>query len=219
MHRREMAELDRRYIALIGDVVGSRQIPDRIPFDDRLLKCIDELGDRNPHVISRYTLIGDEVQAVFCGADYLFSDAISILSAIHPVKMRFSYGVGTLIKPINPDQAIEMDGPAFHCARDGVNELKESGRLFTVVGSDVPQVELVREALRLISHEMEGWNENRIQTLAMRQQGVPVKEIAERLRISEKAIYKTISSGALRVIIRLFDRIEESIDTGVSRPT
>ena len=213
-----MVDLDRRYVALIADVVASREIRERITFDDRLLTRMNELSDQNPHIVSRYTLIGDEVQAVFSGTGFLFRDAVSILSAIHPVTMRFSYGVGTLIKPINPDQAIEMDGPAFHRARDGVNELKETGRLFTVVGNGVPQVELVREALRLVSHDMERWNENRVRTLAMRQQGVPVKEIAEELRVSDKAIYKTMDAGAVGVIIRLFDRIEEAIHKGVSGP-
>jgi hypothetical protein len=211
-----MPELSRRYIALIGDVVGSRQIRERIPFDDRLLTRINDLGDRNPYVVSRYTLIGDEVQAVFRGAGRLFRDAISVTAAIHPVKMRFSYGVGSLTKPINPDQAIEMDGPAFHRARDGVNELKETGHLFTVVGDDVPQVELVRTVLRLVSHHMERWNKNRLEALAGRLEGAPVKEIAEQLRLSDQAIYKTIDAGAIDVIIRLFDCIEEAMDEGLS---
>jgi len=207
-------DLTEKRIALVADIVGSRSIRERMAFDQRLVRCLTSLSDRNPHILSRYTLIGDEVQAVYSGAASLFEDAVTILATIHPVKMRFSYGVGTLIKPINPEQAIEMDGPAFYRARDGVNALKETGYLFTVVG-DVPRVDLVREALNLVSHEMDEWNENRLRTLARRQDGVPVKEIAEELGISDQAVYKTIDAGALEVIMRLFDEIESAVETGL----
>ncbi len=208
-------DLTEKRIALVADIVGSRKIQERITFDGRLVKCLKDLSNRNPHILSPYTLIGDEIQAVFSGGNLLFRDAASILSTIHPVKMRFSYGVGTLIKPINPEQAVEMDGPAFYRARDGVNLLKETGYLFTVVGEDVPRVDLVREALNLVSHEMEEWNENRLRTLAMRQEGVAVKEIADELGISDKAVYKTIDAGALDVIMRVFDEIESAVETSL----
>lgn len=210
-------DLTEKRIALVADIVGSRKIQERITFDERLVMCLTDLSHRNPHILSPYTLIGDEIQAVFSGGSHLFHDAVSILSAIHPVTMRFSYGVGTLIKPINPEQAIEMDGPAFYHARDGVNELKETGYLFTVVGDDVPQVDLVREVLNLVAHEMSEWNENRLGTLALRQDGVPVKTIADELGISDKAVYKTIDAGALEVIMRLFDEIEGALDAGLRR--
>jgi len=208
-------DLTEKRIALVADIVGSRKIQERITFDGRLVKCLKDLSNRNPHILSPYTLIGDEIQAVFSGGNLLFRDAASILSTIHPVKMRFSYGVGTLIKPINPEQAVEMDGPAFYRARDGVNSLKETGYLFTVVGEDVPRVDLVREVLNLVSHEMEEWNENRLRTLAMRQEGVAVKEIADELGISDKAVYKTIDAGALDVIMRVFDEIESAVETSL----
>jgi hypothetical protein len=208
-------DLTEKRIALVADIVGSRSIQERMAFDERLVTCLTRLSDRNPHILSRYTLIGDEVQAVYGGAASLFRDAVTILATIHPVKMRFSYGVGTLIKPINPEQAIEMDGPAFYRARDGVNELKEAGYLFTVVGADVPQVGLVKEALVLVSHEMDEWNKNRLRTLAMRQEDMPVKEIADVLGISDQAVYKTIDAGAVDVIIRLFEEIEGALDAGL----
>jgi len=208
-------DLTEKRVALVADIVGPRKIQEGITFDGRLVKCLKDLSNRNPHILSPYTLIGDEIQAVFSGGNLLFRDAASILSTIHPVKMRFSYGVGTLIKPINPEQAVEMDGPAFYRARDGVNLLKETGYLFTVVGEDVPRVDLVREALNLVSHEMEEWNENRLRTLAMRQEGVAVKEIADELGISDKAVYKTIDAGALDVIMRVFDEIESAVETSL----
>jgi hypothetical protein len=196
-------ELAEKRIALVGDVVASREISKRVVFDETLLDTMRRLNERNPHILSPYTLIGDEIQAVFSRADSLFSDAISILSAIHPERMRFSFGIGTLVKPINPQQAIEMDGPAFHNARDGVEALKKTGHLLNIVGQDIPHLNLMKQALYLVSHNMDKWNRTRLHTLAMLQQGLSVKEIADSLHISDKAVYKTREAGALRVIMRL----------------
>ena len=91
-------------IVVIGDIVSSRKIMDRVAFDNGLLRTLEELNARNADILSPYTLtIGDEIQAVFGRADSLFHDAVSILAAIHPEKMRFSWGLGRLTKPITPN--------------------------------------------------------------------------------------------------------------------
>ncbi len=208
--------MEERVIALVGDVVASREIAQRVAFDQALLRVLRELSDRNPGILSPYTLIGDEIQAVFGSADSLFSDAVSILSAIHPERMRFSFGVGTLFTPINPDQATEMDGPAFHHARDGVNELKQSHYLLHLTGEEIPHLRLMQQILFFVSHHMDTWNENRIRTLVMLRRKLPVKEIAAELEISEPAVYKTIRVGALQVVMSLFAEVEGVINQSLS---
>jgi hypothetical protein len=204
-------------IALVGDVVASREIRDRVAFHDTLLTTLNELSQRNDDILSPYTLIGDEIQAVYSGADALFADAVSILSAIHPDRMRFSFGLGALVTPINPLQATEMDGPAFHNARDGVDELKEAGHLFNVLGEDIGRHSLVQHTLFLISHNMDSWNRNRLRTLAMLQQDLPVKEIAKELHISDKAVYKTMNVGALELIMSLFRDVQDILNTAIGK--
>jgi len=198
-----------KFIVVIGDIVLSRKIKDRVSFDEIMLNTMEELNQHNPGILSPYTLtIGDEIQAVFKEASSLFHDAISILTAIYPGKMRFSFGVGELTKPINPERAIGMDGPAFYNARVGIGLLKKTTDLFYISGEDIPHLNLLRQILTLISFHMSKWNRTRLQTLMMLQDRVCVKEIAARLQISDKAVYKTISAGNLDVIIQLFNNIE-----------
>jgi hypothetical protein len=202
-------------IALIGDIVASRRISKRTIFDEMLLDTLNRLNRQNPNILSPYTLIGDEIQAVFSSADFLFHDTISILATIHPEKMRFSFGVGTLVTPINPEQAIEMDGPAFHNARDGVEELKKVGYLFNIVGEDIPNLNLLRQTLFLLSHNMDRWKRTRLQALAMLQKDLSVKEIAAKLHISDKAVYKTIDVGALDIVIALFGEVQDALNASI----
>lgn len=201
-----------KVIALVGDLVGSRDIVNRVVFDEALLATMRERGQLNPTILSPYTLIGDEIQAVYASADYIFKDCAAILAAIHPEKMRFSFGVGDLVKPINPERATEMDGPAFHLARDGVDELKLGQRLLCVTGDNIPALELTRQSLFLVSHNMMKWNKTRLRTLSSLLDGHSVKEIAQVLRLSEQAIYKTIDAGALEIIINLFQEAASNIN-------
>jgi hypothetical protein len=208
-----------KVIVLIGDVVASRKIRERAAFDGILLETLDVLNQRNAHILSPYTVtIGDEFQAVFSRVDALLSDVVSIMAAVHPKKIRFSFGVDTLIKPINPLRAIGMDGPAFYEARDGIVKLKKTKNLLAVGGENIPRIPLLRQVLFLISHRMGKWHKTRFQVMAMLQRGTPVKEIAARLGISDQAVYKNIQAGALDVIIELFKEIEailnEHLDSG-----
>ena len=204
--------MENKKLVLIGDIVSSRKISERISFDKKLLQTLDELNQRNSLIISPYTLtIGDEIQAVFEDAESVFHDAISILSAIYPQKMRFSLGVGAIIKPINTEQAIGMDGPAFHFARDGIDAMKKSGYLFQLSGENIPHFSLHQHALFLISHNIARWNKTRLLVLEMLLNKLPVKSIAANLHISEQAVYKTINTGALEIIISLFTEIETTL--------
>ena len=81
-----------KVIVVIGDVVSSRKIKERVTFDRELQEKMAARTAYNDFILSPYTLtLGDEIQAVFSQADFLFNDAIAILSSIYPEKMRFSY--------------------------------------------------------------------------------------------------------------------------------
>jgi len=205
-----------KLLVVIGDIVHSRIIKERVAFDAKLQGMLSTLNARNESILSPYTVtIGDEIQAVFRTADHLFRDAIVILASIYPQKMRFSYGVGTLITPINPNQAIGMDGLAFYTARDGIEHLKKSGDLFHISGEGIPDLRLLQSCLQLVSYQIKDWKPNRLQTLMFLQENIPVKVIAEKLNVSDQAIYKTINAGGLEVIMQLFDEISKHLNQGL----
>ena len=204
---------------LIGDIVSSRQITDRALIQDRLAATLEELNNRqDPDLASPYTItLGDEFQAVFNRADTLFCDAVAILLALHPEQVRFSFGIGAIETPINPNRAIGMDGPAFYNARKGIEELKATPYLFNIAGMDASQATLVKQSLRLISHNLCKWNRNRLQVMAMLCEGLPAKEIGDRVPISNTAVYKTIDAGALQIIIQLFAEVTKLINESLEQ--
>lgn len=200
-----------RMIALIGDIVASTKIADREKIQEKLQSILDSLNSKkDKHLISPYTItLGDEFQALFNQADDLFYDAFLILQAIYPEKMRFSYGIGTIETIINRKSAIGMDGPAFHNARKGIGELKKTPYLFNITGLENSQSDLVNLVLRFASHNLLKWGKNRLNVYTLLYENRSVKEIAEIVQLSDKAIYKTINVGDLKTVIEIFKKITE----------
>lgn len=201
------------YISLIGDIVNSRGIKSRDTFQKKLDSELKKINKENPNLLSPYTLtLGDEFQAVYGKADNLFIDIWKLMIGLHPQKVRFALGVGTLTTPVNPKRAIGMDGPAFHYARSGISELKKTPYLMKIEGQNIKHLSLMNNTLFLISQVSGGWGLNRFQVLNGLLQGWASNKIASSLGISAVAVYKNIKAGSLDLIIDLQKEISNVLN-------
>lgn len=195
-------------LVLIADIESSREIEEgeRDQLQQKLQEILEQLSEKGEGLVSPYTItLGDEFQAVFERADHVFVHMLKIMSALHPVAIRFSLGIGSIATPINTEQAIGMDGPAFHEAREGIELLKESGFLFHVEseGDDDLTLKIINGSLQLLSKQIRGWNKKRITILHMLKEGYDYKAIVKELDISQTAFYKNKDAGLLDVIDEL----------------
>ena len=197
------------YIVLIADIVSSKDIESRRDLQLKISDVLDELNSKkNRYLVSPYTItLGDEFQAVFSRADNVFSEVIQILYAIYPVKVRLSFGIGDIVTPINAERAIGMDGSAFYQARKGIEALKKSNYLFSIKGLRESPVNLIPYILQHISHSINQWRKNRLFILSLMFEKISIGEIAKKVKITDKAVYKNIEAGDIRVIIKLFQEI------------
>lgn len=195
-----------KYLVLIGDIEGSQSVQDRDreALQEQLsgkLQLINK--EYNEGIVSPYTItLGDEFQAVFDRADTVFVQLLKIMAAIHPVGVRFSLAIGSIDTSINTEQAIGMDGPAFHQARGGIEMLKESGYMINIKfeGENSPELKIINNSLQLLSGQMRGWNKRRVIILHMIKEGYNYKEISKALDISQPAFYKNKQAGMLDVV-------------------
>lgn len=191
-------------IALIGDLVDSKALAQRAVFQRRLAKVLAGVSGGGTALASPYTItLGDEFQAVYRGASGVWADLVTILAEIHPVQARFALGVGELTTRINSQQALGMDGPAFHRARAALGTLKENGWLLRIEGEPPEPWLLANHVLNFLSHQLEGWSRNRLLILAGLLKGMAVKEIEEGLKISRVAVYKNIRAAALDEVVAI----------------
>ena len=203
----------RRYIVLVGDLIASRKIAERSAVQQKLRTCLRHLNAKKREgLISPYTVtLGDEFQAVFSAPDRIFRDALSILIALHPVVVRFVFAVGEISTAINTKQAIGMDGPAFHEARETIEGLKKTKALFAVATPHGNSQALMNQSLDLVSHLMRKWPQNRLEILRDLSEHRKVRHIIRDFRVSRQAVYKSIDAGAIRTIVPLLDEIVNSL--------
>ncbi len=223
-----MVELLRGYmIVLIGDIVDSKQLKEekREQVQSLLLEQFDEINRESDSIEAPFTItLGDEFQAVYTDASTLWEDCWRILAELHPVSVRFSAAIGSISTPINTKQAIGMDGPAFYIARDNIEEMKKSERLFSVgiegLQKDAERqavLSLINNSLKFLSKEMKSWNKIRFQILVMLNRGLAVKEIAKKLNVSETAVYKNREDGSLPLVIELKESVKKLLNFELAR--
>jgi predicted DNA-binding protein YlxM (UPF0122 family) len=207
------------YLALIGDIKESRKLVDRDAVQRRLQTTCDQLNRQADalQLVSPFTVtLGDEFQAVFTGAQHIWSCIFAIESGLHPVRVRFGMGVGGIDTQINRSQSIGMDGPAFHLAREAVTSLKSERGSYRVLGMQDSQ-QLALHTLDLVSHNRDSWNKNRVGIFAYMLSGVNVASMAKALGISEQAVYKSIRHGGLESIQGIFQGLSQQLDLQLGR--
>lgn len=201
-------------IALIADTIGSKGIAERGEFQQQLKKVLENVSENSSaYLLSPYTItLGDEFQAVYSSFDSIMYDMMDILEESYPQQMRFAIGYDTLSTSINPEAALGMDGPAFHIARAGMEQLKELDRtVIQFYGSEIPSLEIVNHSLNMFSLYMEKWKDNTFYTFASILKDKPVEDIARRIGITVRGTYKHINMHHLREYIHLFQIITYSL--------
>lgn len=195
------------HLVMIADIAGSRKLTNRAEVQNALGTVLQTLNSRTEQLASPYTItLGDEFQAVYSGADRVFPDLLTVMSVLHPVEIRFSIAVGPLETAINPTQAIGMDGPAFHAARDQLDQMKHEGRVLAISGL-ADNDGLLEASLALFDHQLQKWRTNRLKILQLLLCDQNIRDIAIKLDISEQSVYKNIRDGSLDAVIQLIQAV------------
>ncbi|MGM0574115.1 MAG: SatD family protein [Myxococcota bacterium] len=183
------------YIALIGDLVRSRDLDPHVrgELQRRLRERFDALNeDFGRGLRSRLLLtLGDEFQGLFDpgpdGARLLVRTLTEVTEDCLPGAVRFGVGVGPLSTELR-HEALGMDGPCFHRARKALEiasarkqacRLVEEGSSGEAVWSLLATVTLRRQA---------GWSDAQRKAVHLRRRLDTGKAVAEALGIGPSAV-------------------------------
>lgn len=179
----------------------------------KLVKILNKVNTGNTSISSPYTLtLGDEFQAVYTKPKDLFRDLIFIEKNLYPVRIRLSISAGKITTSLNKKQAIGMDGPVFHNARDRINELKKSSYRYIISTDNNQDLDLYNSVLKLISKEIGSWKPTRYDVLLALLENKSIKEISKIVKISEQSVYKNIEAASIDILIKIFKSIEAEIE-------
>ncbi len=211
--------MEQKYFVVIADIINSKKIVERGELQKTLEKTLKEVNEKKEGIVSPYTItLGDEFQAVYDKPDNIFSHIWHILEKVFPHKIRFSIGIGKITTNINRKNALGMDGEAFYLARNGIERLKEEKKVYFRINTEIPEIDLINNILKLISSLIITWKKDRYKIFNYYRTGLKVKEIAEKLEnekeksLTERAIHKNINDGKLKEIIEIENGILDILE-------
>lgn len=151
-------------IAIIGDLIKSRQIQDRHSMQEQLKDCLDDINEKySDIIISRFTItLGDEFQGLLLTGHNCLRILDEIALRIYPATIRYGLGVGELSTLINSGLCIRMDGPVFWKAREAIQLIHKNndyGRtnIHLCSQKNDPSVPLINEIIKLTAFQASGW--------------------------------------------------------------
>ena len=201
------------YIALIGDLIESKQLKNRKQAQKDLQDMMAVLNqDYQDYLVSPFTVTtGDEFQALLRPNPEIMQllDQIA-LGFPHPI--RFGLGLGEIVTDINREHSIGADGPAYWRARAAIDVIHEkndygSSRIAVSLG-DEELSQAVNTVLAATSFIQSKWNTSQREVLErmlmeyIYDENFSHGEIAELLQISPSALSKRLKSSGLKVYLR-----------------
>lgn len=108
-----------KYVAIIGDMVGSKAIINRQDAQRKFKAILSKINSVYKEEIASEFMItsGDECQGLLKSRKHVLKIVHDIEMAMMPVELRFGIGVGEVSTAIDFNNTLEMDGPAYHRAR------------------------------------------------------------------------------------------------------
>jgi hypothetical protein len=186
-------------IAVIGDVVNSRQIEQRATAQKRLQLLLAFLNDAfHGSILAPFSLSrGDEIQALVLRAA-IVPDVVWEVGVRFPQSpIRFGFGLGQLSTPLAPIP-METDGPAWWAARSAV-ESAAATRRNGGVWQGFGEADKVLTAFGTLLGHMRGRLTPRQRAvLEQLRSGGEMVQVAERLKISKQAVSGIVAAAGWR---------------------
>ncbi len=199
---------DRSFVAIIGDIRGSRSLTQRREIQENLGIILQEINEGFEADIAAKFLItlGDEFQGLLFDGRSLLKIIEKIKMSLYPVTFRFGIGMGQITTNIFSEMALGADGPAFYRARSAIELLKENESKKKAVLSDLSfrfeeknstTERLLNTAFTLLYSLEHTWTDRQREIITdqlFHQDGQ--KASALRLGITQSAVHKALSAGS-----------------------
>jgi hypothetical protein len=207
------------FVALIGDIRGSRELDDRKDVQQEFKRVVESLNDAIPthSIASQFTVTtGDEFQALLYDASDAVDAAVRASDQFHPARLRFGIGRGELDTEVNREQAIGMDGPCFHRARDAIKAAETNDAWVRVAGWPNGLDDRVNSLLELVQCVREDWTDRQAEfAVALAEEGSQ-KRVAERFDVSKSTVSESLSAAHVQEVRNAERSIGALLQDGLS---
>ena len=213
-------------IAIIGDIIKSKELKDRGQVQKKLNSIIDRINvNYQPAIVSKFSItLGDEFQGLLSSGMKCIQIIDELSFFMQPVQFRFGLGIGEISTEINTQWSIGTDGPAFWAARKAVNYVHDHndyGRANIHLESQIMDgtVDLINQAIKLMAIQVSGWRETQRQVYqALLEKGIDDPkdidhtQLAEHLGISLSSLTRRFESSGIKRYMEARKSVGEAID-------
>ncbi|HEM46095.1 MAG TPA: hypothetical protein ENO23_03520 [Alphaproteobacteria bacterium] len=180
------------YVVVIGDLVGSRELPDRASAQDRLREAVAAFNERSGDVLAAPLDVtgGDEMKTILEDPAVAVDVITQLSDALHPIGITWGVGRGALATSWVPDVG-NLDGPCFHRARRANEEASKEGVWAKALGFSPLDDEVASALLRLVGAIRASWTEKQVEyvrSVRVKSQ----KETAGDLGVTEGAVSQSL---------------------------
>lgn len=210
---------DRIFVALIGDIRGSRELENRKRVQKEFKGVVNSLNDYIPNssIASQFTVTtGDEFQVLLTDAIDAVDAAVTASDQFHPARLRFGIGRGELDTEVNPDQAIGMDGPCFHRAREAINSARDDGAWLRVGGWSKDLDRHINSMFDLVQCVREDWTDRQAQFAVTLEEEGTQKRVADRYDVSKSTVSESLSAGHVQEVRNAVNSLGELLQDNLS---
>jgi len=190
----------RIYVAVIGDLISSRDLPDRRAVQRRLQRTLRRLNREWESGIAASFLItlGDEFQGLLTEPAAIDRMLAGIRRDLHPVEVRFGIGIGRLATRLEKE-AIGMDGPCFHRARAALERAESRASIVEVEAETNAAAFRIYGALSSALRRQ--WSERQRQVFDLAATGLSGRAVAKKLKIQPSAVSQHLTAAEAHAVL------------------
>lgn len=154
-----------KYVVIIGDIIASRNIEDREHVQKNFIKVLETINKQYELDVAANFIItaGDEFQGLLKSTNNIMNIINTIDMLMYPVKFRYGIGVGPITSTIQRNKSNEVDGPAYHRARNMISCIENNERSYQkpyttmMIESEDFEDDLLNANFSLISTLKQSW--------------------------------------------------------------
>ena len=206
-----------RYVVL-GDVVGSREIEDRVAFRETFADARERIADAygpafaaGPAVLKGI----DELGAVLTSLERFYDIVVGFHDALYPHGIRLAVASGEIEVGANGDVA-HMDGEAFHRATDLLESIETDGLRVGLDTGAGPLDTAVADEVNLLLHIRESWTDRQRDVVGRYERLGTQRAVAEELDISQQAVSNVLQSASWPLVDTIEGRLRETLASRAS---
>jgi hypothetical protein len=187
------------YCAIIGDIVQSRKLNNRIEVQSKFIHIIEKLVNErySQYIASNFTVtLGDEFQGLlYKEFTYLSYEIIKFIKKqMSPIDLVFGVGVGAMVIEPNHEISIRSDGPAYHNARNMLLKAKDKKpSICYYSGSE--EDELINSMIYLIEGIEKKMTQKQQEAIELYKVFESQSKTAENLNIMQSTVSRTLNSA------------------------